>query len=268
MILIEYYDLNKKEIASRQRVLNKLENSLGGIRKMSQIPDIIFVMDTKREKVAIAEANKLGIPVIALLDSNSNPHGVDYPIPCNDDNAQAVALVCQLIADAILVGMEVSFAKREANQRRRRESNDSSRRNYVRNDQRRKAEEGINTEEGQEMQQNEQTSSAAKDEKPSPNHVAIVEKRDKRSFIQSDQKIGGSEGGRSFGPKLLGKKSNEPGSERKTFTPRNNNNQTGGAATSNSSRPNNNRPPYQRGNDNGFNRPNSNENPNNSGDKV
>lgn len=119
-------NMNKKEIASKQRVLNKLQNSLAGIRKMSNLPDVIFVTDTKKEKVAIAEANKLGIPVIALLDSNSNPRGVDYPIPCNDDNKNAVGLITQLIADAVLTGMEISFAKREAMQKQRREEKSSS----------------------------------------------------------------------------------------------------------------------------------------------
>ena len=130
--------LSKKETASKNRILNKLENSLGGIRNMSNIPDIIFVTDTKKEKVSIAEANKLGIPVIALLDSNSNPHGIDYPIPCNDDNQRAVALVTQLIADAVLVGMEISFAKKEAAAKQRRENDKSvnqKRRNFVRADQ-------------------------------------------------------------------------------------------------------------------------------------
>jgi len=114
-------EMNKKDVASKQRVLNKLQNSLAGIRKMSNLPNIIFVTDTRKEKVAIAEANKLGIPVIALLDSNSNPRGVDYPIPCNDDNKNAVGLIAQLIADAVLVGMEISFAKRESSQKQRRE---------------------------------------------------------------------------------------------------------------------------------------------------
>lgn len=120
MDIIEYdledseLNLNKKETQTKNRQLNKLENSLGGIRKMAAIPDLIFVTDTYRERVAIAEANKLGIPVIALLDSNSNPKGVDYPIPCNDDGQRSVGIICQLISDAILVGMEICFSRKES----------------------------------------------------------------------------------------------------------------------------------------------------------
>jgi small subunit ribosomal protein S2 len=138
MIEREIYEnrdqMNKRELASRQRVLTKLENSLGGIRKMSNLPDIIFVTDTKKEKVAIAEANKLGIPVIALLDSNSNPRGIDYPIPCNDDNQRAVGLIAQLIADAVLVGMEISFSKKEAASKERNKLGNSQnkRKSFVR----------------------------------------------------------------------------------------------------------------------------------------
>jgi ribosomal protein S2 len=125
--------LDKKLRQSKERVYNKLINSLGGIRKMSNLPDIIFVTDTNREKVAIQEANKLGIPVIALLDSNSSPIGVDYPIPCNDDSQDAVSLICQLISDAVLTGIESAFERRQAQQKEREQNRKSyaERRNYA-----------------------------------------------------------------------------------------------------------------------------------------
>lgn len=122
--------MNKKQIASKERILSKLNKSLGGIKKMSNIPDVLFVTDTRKEKVAIAEANKLNIPVIALLDSNSNPKGIDYPIPCNDDNQRAVELIASLISDAVLVGMEVSFEKREAANKQRNQN--QKRKSFVR----------------------------------------------------------------------------------------------------------------------------------------
>ena len=95
----------KKERLQLDREQTKLTASLGGIRDMGGVPDIIFVVDTNKEALAIAEARKLGIPVIAVLDSNSNPEGIDFPIPGNDDAARAIALYCDLIARAALDGM-------------------------------------------------------------------------------------------------------------------------------------------------------------------
>ncbi len=97
--------LTKKERLGMEREQNKLQLSLGGIREMGGVPDLIFVIDTNKEALAVAEANKLGIPVIAVLDSNSNPAGIDYPIPGNDDAARAIALYCDLVARAALDGM-------------------------------------------------------------------------------------------------------------------------------------------------------------------
>ncbi|WP_316013014.1 30S ribosomal protein S2 [Roseobacter sp. HKCCA0434] len=95
----------KKERLQLDREQAKLTASLGGIRDMGGVPDILFVIDTNKEALAIAEAKKLGIPVIAVLDTNSNPEGIDYPIPGNDDAARAIALYCDLIARAALDGM-------------------------------------------------------------------------------------------------------------------------------------------------------------------
>ncbi|QPH53998.1 30S ribosomal protein S2 [Pontivivens ytuae] len=95
----------KKERLQLDREQAKLTASLGGIRDMGGVPDLIFVIDTNKEQLAIQEAKKLGIPVIAVLDTNSNPEGIDYPIPGNDDAARAIALYCELIARAALDGM-------------------------------------------------------------------------------------------------------------------------------------------------------------------
>ena len=95
----------KKELLNLQRERDKLELSLGGIKDMGSIPDIIFVIDTNKEAIAIAEARKLNIPIIAILDTNSDPDGITYPIPGNDDAARAIQTYCDLIADAVLDGL-------------------------------------------------------------------------------------------------------------------------------------------------------------------
>ena len=92
---------------TRQR--DKLELTLGGIRDMGGLPDIIFAVDTIRDDIAIAEANRLNIPVIAILDTNSKPEGVDYPVPGNDDATRAIRLYCDLIADAVFDGIQADL---------------------------------------------------------------------------------------------------------------------------------------------------------------
>ncbi len=96
--------LKKKEVLDLAREQEKLEKSIGGIRKMTGLPDAMFVIDVEHERIAIQEARKLGIPVIAVVDSNSNPDGVDYVIPGNDDSMRAIRLYTANIADAILEG--------------------------------------------------------------------------------------------------------------------------------------------------------------------
>jgi small subunit ribosomal protein S2 len=95
----------KKELLQLTRERDKLELSLGGIKDMGGIPDIMFVIDTNKEAIAIQEARKLNIPVIAILDTNSDPDGITYPIPANDDAARALTLYCDLIADSVLDGL-------------------------------------------------------------------------------------------------------------------------------------------------------------------
>lgn len=106
----ENLNLTKKERLNRQREQDKLESSLGGIKDMAGLPSLIVVIDTNRESIAIAEAQRLGIPVIGILDSNSSPDGITYPIPGNDDATKAIRLYSNLIADAALDGLQQSIA--------------------------------------------------------------------------------------------------------------------------------------------------------------
>ena len=101
---------NKKELLTLQREKDRLELSLGGIKDMGSIPDIMFVIDTNKEAIAIQEARKLNIPIIAILDTNSDPDGITYPVPGNDDAARAIQTYCDLIADAVLDGLAAGAA--------------------------------------------------------------------------------------------------------------------------------------------------------------
>ncbi len=94
----------KKEQAMLTKELEKLQRNLGGVRNMKSLPQAIFVVDTKREEIAVKEANRLHIPVIGLLDTNSDPDLIEYGIPANDDAIRSVALMCELVADAVLAG--------------------------------------------------------------------------------------------------------------------------------------------------------------------
>ena len=98
--------LTKKEILNLTREREKLERALGGIKEMGGVPEMMFVVDTNKESIAIAEAKTLGIPVVAILDSNCDPDGIDYPIPGNDDAARAIELYCDLISKAAIAGIE------------------------------------------------------------------------------------------------------------------------------------------------------------------
>ncbi len=97
--------LTKKERLGMEREQGKLQASLGGIREMGGVPDLLFVIDVKKEALAVAEANKLGVPVVAIVDTNCSPSGVDYIIPGNDDAARAISLYCDLVSRAALDGM-------------------------------------------------------------------------------------------------------------------------------------------------------------------
>jgi small subunit ribosomal protein S2 len=102
----EQTGLTKRELLELTRSRDKLERALGGIKEMGGLPDILFVIDTNKEAIAVAEANTLRIPVVAILDSNSSPDGVAYPIPGNDDAMRAIHLYCDLVAGAVLDGLQ------------------------------------------------------------------------------------------------------------------------------------------------------------------
>lgn len=109
--------ISKKERLQNQRKINKLQQALGGIRSMGGKPDLIFVIDTNRENIAILEARKLGIPVVAIVDTNCDPDGIDYMIPGNDDSIKSIRLFCNLMADAILSGMAKSLGSKAAREK-------------------------------------------------------------------------------------------------------------------------------------------------------
>ncbi len=98
--------LTKKETLRLTRERDRLDRAIGGIKEMAGLPDILFVIDTNKEAIAIAEANKLKIPVVAILDSNSDPRGIDFPIPGNDDAIRAISLYCDLLVEAVLDGLQ------------------------------------------------------------------------------------------------------------------------------------------------------------------
>ena len=101
--------LTKKERLGMERDQSKLQAALGGIREMGGTPEVLFVIDVNKEDLAVAEANKLGIPVVAVVDSNCSPEGIDYPIPGNDDASRAISFYCDLIARAALAGMSAQL---------------------------------------------------------------------------------------------------------------------------------------------------------------
>jgi small subunit ribosomal protein S2 len=102
--------LTKRELLELTRDRDKLERALGGIKEMGGLPDILFVIDTNKEAIAVQEANKLKIPVVAVLDSNSTPEGITYPIPGNDDAMRAIHLYCDLVSGAVLDGLQAELA--------------------------------------------------------------------------------------------------------------------------------------------------------------
>jgi len=103
--------LTKKELLKLTRERDKLELSIGGIKNMGSLPDLIFVIDTVREQIAIKEANKLNIPIAAIIDTNCDPEGITYPIPGNDDSTKSIKLYCNLVSQAALDGISIQSQK-------------------------------------------------------------------------------------------------------------------------------------------------------------
>ena len=108
-LAVEDIGLTKKELLRLTAERDKLERALGGIKEMGSLPDILFVVDTNKEAIAVAEAQKLGIPVVAILDSNSSPSGITHPVPGNDDAMRAITLYCTLVADCVLDGLQAEL---------------------------------------------------------------------------------------------------------------------------------------------------------------
>jgi len=100
--------LTKKEGLKIQRDIDRLQKSIGGVTEMGGLPDALFIIDVKREAIAVSEASKMGIPIIGIVDSNSNPEGIDYVIPGNDDSIRSIALFTEAVADACLKGSEAA----------------------------------------------------------------------------------------------------------------------------------------------------------------
>jgi small subunit ribosomal protein S2 len=97
-----FENLTKKEIASLSKERDKLQKNLGGIKEMKDLPGILFIIDTRKEAIAVAEAQRMGIPIAAVVDTNCNPEGIDYPIPGNDDAIRSISLFTQIIANAVV----------------------------------------------------------------------------------------------------------------------------------------------------------------------
>jgi small subunit ribosomal protein S2 len=97
-----FENLTKKEIAALGKERAKLTKNLGGIKEMKELPEILFVIDTRKENIAVAEAQRMGIPIVAVVDTNCNPEGIDYPIPGNDDAIRAITLFTQIVANAVV----------------------------------------------------------------------------------------------------------------------------------------------------------------------
>jgi small subunit ribosomal protein S2 len=108
-----FAQLTKKEALMRTRQMAKLEQSIGGIKDMGGLPDAVFVVDVDHERIAVCEANKLGIPVIGICDTNSDPTGIDYLIPGNDDSIRAIRLYVMAVADACVAGRGENFAAKD-----------------------------------------------------------------------------------------------------------------------------------------------------------
>jgi small subunit ribosomal protein S2 len=100
----------KKELLNMTRDRDKLERALGGIREMGGLPDLLVIIDTNKESLAIQEANKLGIPVVAIVDSNSDPDGITFPVPGNDDALRAIETYCDLLAGSVLDGLQAEMS--------------------------------------------------------------------------------------------------------------------------------------------------------------
>ena len=162
--------LSKKEILKLTREREKLNNSLGGIREMGGLPDMLFVIDTIKDSIAISEAKVLKIPVMAIIDSNSDPDNIDYPVPGNDDAMRAVSLYCNLVSESILDGLKAEMINRDQDIGESKETLVEPAINNENNDiDKIKSDDNSNLEKGPELssdQNIEQSNEVAVDDKP------------------------------------------------------------------------------------------------------
>jgi small subunit ribosomal protein S2 len=107
--------LPKKEVSKLNKTRIKLENNLGGIKDMNGLPDLIFIVDTKKEEIAVEEANRLSIPIIGIVDTNCDPDNIDYPIPANDDAIRAIKLLVSIVSESVLTGRKEYIEETESN---------------------------------------------------------------------------------------------------------------------------------------------------------
>ena len=126
--------LTKKELLKLTRERDKLELSIGGIKNMGRLPDLIFIIDTVREQIAIKEAIKLNIPIAAIIDTNSDPEGITYPIPGNDDSTKSIKLYCDLISQAALDGISIQSQKIQDESQNKKEKPQKESASNVNND--------------------------------------------------------------------------------------------------------------------------------------
>ena len=108
--------ITKKEGLKIQRDIDRLQKSIGGVTEMGGLPDALFIIDVKRESIAVSEASKMGIPIVGVVDSNSNPEGIDYVIPGNDDSIRSIALFTEAVADACIVGSKAATGLKQETQ--------------------------------------------------------------------------------------------------------------------------------------------------------
>ncbi len=144
-LVAENRGFTKKELLKMSVKKDKLQRSLGGIAEMKKVPDLVFIIDTNYESLAIAESVKLGIPIIAILDSNSNPDNIDFPIPGNDDARRAIDLYCNLIKETI-INAKGSLQSSESNQNNNKDNNEKDKIKTVQELDREKLEKKFSTE--------------------------------------------------------------------------------------------------------------------------
>jgi len=188
------YNKKEKVVLEKQRI--KLEQALGGIKNMGGYPDLVFIIDTNKEALAVAEAKKLNVPIMAILDTNCDPEGIAYPIPGNDDSAKSVKLFCRLISDAAIAGVKENMAlagidisklegedlQANLDKMKKTEEKPAKKHHEVKKDAEHKSEHKHEKKEFTKKPKAEEAKSEKSDKKPA--HKGKVEKSDKKSDVK------------------------------------------------------------------------------------